>query len=29
MEALDADKDYLLAGGVFSEDFINTRMSMK
>jgi glutamine synthetase len=29
LEALDADKDYLLAGGVFSEDFINNWISMK
>ena len=29
LEALDADKDYLLAGGVFTEDFISNWIAMK
>jgi len=29
LEALDADKDYLLAGGVFSEDFISNWITLK
>ena len=29
LEALDADKDYLLAGGVFTEDFINNWIALK
>ncbi len=29
LEALDADKDYLLEGGVFTEDFISNWISMK
>ncbi|MCP9916160.1 type I glutamate--ammonia ligase [Cyanobium sp. ATX 6F1] len=29
LEALDADKDYLLAGGVFSEDFISNWIALK
>ncbi len=29
LEALDADKDYLLAGGVFTEDFINNWITLK
>lgn len=29
LEALDRDKDYLLAGGVFSEDFINNWIALK
>jgi glutamine synthetase len=29
LEALDADKDYLMAGGVFSEDFINNWIALK
>jgi glutamine synthetase len=29
LEALDQDKDYLLAGGVFSEDFINNWIALK
>jgi glutamine synthetase len=29
LEALDADKHYLMEGGVFSEDFINNWISMK
>ncbi|MCX5942225.1 MAG: type I glutamate--ammonia ligase [Cyanobacteria bacterium] len=29
LEALDADKDYLLAGGVFTEDFISNWIALK
>ena len=29
LEALDRDKDYLLAGGVFTEDFINNWIALK
>jgi glutamine synthetase len=29
LEALEADKDYLLAGGVFSEDFISNWIALK
>ncbi|MFM7268920.1 MAG: type I glutamate--ammonia ligase, partial [Cyanobium sp.] len=29
LEALKADKDYLLAGGVFSEDFIDNWIALK
>ena len=29
LKALDADKDYLLAGGVFTDDFINNWITLK